>query len=294
MTSASHVTPRDLDLLRALEFSPLTARQLLKLSATFPVPFTAERKARARLQRLTAAGQVRRWPLMAIAGRGGPANTYNLTLEGYRLLHGLEATRPSKRAFSPVGIAHQLHTHALGDFLVHTLVLAHRNGITLGGHYRENAIRLTAGSEAVSPDTSFQLQAAEASPLSFFVELDTGSERLQSQKAVESWQRKIRVYEAVQDEVPHRFRVLVVCTGSRERMNRILALAATLARNPGRRLFYAVHLNDYLAAESLLTASFTDHRGGRVALIPAGTARPATTHSTTTYASDHSLTGAIA
>jgi hypothetical protein len=270
MTSANHVTPRDIDLLRSLDYSPLTARQLLKLSATFPVPFTVERKARARLQRLTAAGQVRRWPMVAIAGRGGPANTYSLTLQGYRLLHGIEASRPSKRAFSPIGIAHQLHTHALGEFLVHTLVAAAGSGIAVTGYCRENSIRLTAGREAVSPDTGFQLEAPACTPLSFFVELDTGSERLESAKAVESWQRKIRVYEAVQDEVPTRFRVLVVCTGSRERTTRILALAGNLARNPGRRLFYAVHLDDYLAAEdALFGPCFTDHRGQHVGLVPA-------------------------
>jgi hypothetical protein len=269
MTSLRTVTPRDLDLLRALDYGPLTARQLLKLSTTFPVPFTVERKLRMRLQRLGDSGQVRRWPLLAIAGRGAPSNAYSLTLEGYRLLHGLDAGRPSKRAFSPVGLAHQLHTHALGEFLVETVAAAKRCAITFGSFYRENAIRLAAGGEAVSPDASFQLDPQGAMPLSFFVELDTGSERLQSTKAVESWQRKIRVYEAVQDESPLRFRVLIVCTGSRERLTRILDLSRTLARNPSRHLFVGIHLDDYMASANVLTEPcFVDHHGQGVSLVP--------------------------
>ena len=35
------VTPRDLDILRTLEYSPLTARQIHKASYIFAQPFTA-------------------------------------------------------------------------------------------------------------------------------------------------------------------------------------------------------------------------------------------------------------
>ena len=105
-TPAPLVTPRDLDVFQALDHCPLTARQLLRLSRTFERPFTSERKLRARLHLLAAAGRVCRWPL-AIAGRGGSPNYYTLSRRGYVLLYGAEAQAPSRRAFRPVGIAHQ-------------------------------------------------------------------------------------------------------------------------------------------------------------------------------------------
>ena len=88
------VTPRDRDLFVALERSPLTVRQLLKVSTTFVYPFTSERRVQERLQRLCAAGRLRRW-FYATAGRGA-LSYYTLTPEGYRLLHGPEVRPPSR------------------------------------------------------------------------------------------------------------------------------------------------------------------------------------------------------
>ena len=42
------------------------------------------------------------------------------------------------------------------------------------------------------------------------------------------------------------FRVLVVTTRSRKRLDHIQAVATEHARNPQRSLFYVVHLDDYL------------------------------------------------
>src|SRR2546430_936648 len=96
------VTPRDMDILQALERSPLTARQLLTLSETFAYPFTSERKVRARMLQLAASGRVRRWEL-AIAGRGAQLY-YTLGRPGYQLVYGANATAPAKRSFTEVGI----------------------------------------------------------------------------------------------------------------------------------------------------------------------------------------------
>src|SRR4051794_5067700 len=96
------VTPRDIEILTALDRCPLTAAQLLKLSETFALPFTNERRVRERLFQLCAAGRVHRWPL-APAGQGAP-NYYTLTLTGFRIVHGEEATPPTKRAFQAVSI----------------------------------------------------------------------------------------------------------------------------------------------------------------------------------------------
>src|SRR5437660_8492100 len=114
------ITPRDLDILKALERTPLTARQLLKLSETFALRFTSERKVRLRLQALGSAGQVRQGRYVALAGRGaGTPKYYLLSPLGFRLLHD-DATAPRRRhAFEAVGIAREHHTHALAEFIVH-------------------------------------------------------------------------------------------------------------------------------------------------------------------------------
>src|SRR5207245_2740314 len=139
MPSSTHqplLTARDLEILAALDHTPLTVLQLLKFSQTFARPFTDERRVRERMQVLCAAGRVRRWSY-ATAGRGAP-NCYVLTHEGYRLLNGPDAAPPTRRYFSPVGIARQQHTHALADFIVHTTSAAHASGITFTGFCREN------------------------------------------------------------------------------------------------------------------------------------------------------------
>src|SRR4051812_36247952 len=121
------LTPRDRDVLLALDRCPLTVRQLLSLSETFAYPFTTERRVQERLATLCAAGRVRRWPY-ATAGRGA-LGYYTLSPLGYRLLHGHDAVLPRSHAFAPVGVARQAHTHSLADVLVHALVAAHRTGV---------------------------------------------------------------------------------------------------------------------------------------------------------------------
>src|SRR5689334_18729152 len=110
------VTPRDIEILAALDLSPLSAVQLLKISQSFAQPFTDERRVRARLSILCEAGRVRRFQY-ATAGRGAP-NYYTLSRLGFRILHGDEAIPPTKRAFEAVSLATQRHTQALADFLV--------------------------------------------------------------------------------------------------------------------------------------------------------------------------------
>ena len=104
----------------------------------------------------------------------------------------------------------------------------------------------------------------------FFVELDNRSERIRSAKDTVNWERKIRIYEAVQDLAEKRFRVLVVTTKESERLTRILETACALARNPDRSLFYGIALPDYLKEQKPLIAEcFRDHRRDSVGLVPA-------------------------
>src|SRR5438270_12286257 len=113
------VTPRDRDLFEALDRCPLTVRQLLKVSSTFAYPFTTERRVQERLQRLCAAGRVRRWRY-ATAGQGA-LSYYTLTPLGCRLLHGHDAAPSGRGFFGPVGVARQAHTQALAEAIVHFL-----------------------------------------------------------------------------------------------------------------------------------------------------------------------------
>jgi hypothetical protein len=168
-----------------------------------------------------------------------------------------------------VRFAHEPHTRSLADFLVHTLVSAKRVGMSFLHLTRENAVRLETADGTLFPDCSFQLQPSGSQALSFFVELDNGTERVASTDSLDSWSRKLRLYDAYQDGVPSRFRVLVVTTRGHERLRHILDRAAAISPNPRRSLVYGTTLKKFLAAaDALRTPCFLDHRGQAVSLIP--------------------------
>ena len=121
------ITPRDLEVLAALDHCPLTAQQLLKLSHSFCLPFTTERRVRERLQQLEQQHWLTSW-LYATASRGGSPSYWKLTRDGYRVLHGTDAVLPKRRYFEEIAIGHHHHTKCLADFLVQTFVAAHRLG----------------------------------------------------------------------------------------------------------------------------------------------------------------------
>jgi hypothetical protein len=262
------LTARDIEILAALDYCPLTASQVVKLSQTFTLPFRSEQRARRRLLQLCDAGRVQRWQY-ATAGQGAP-NYYTLSRLGYRLLHGDDAVPPTRRMLDPVGISRQHHTQSLADFVVHTAVAAHRRGLAFTGFCRENTLKLTVGGESLFPDCAFQLIEPGGMALRFMVEIDAGSERIHSSKDTESWERKLRFYDRYQDNSPERFRVLILTTRSEERASRILDAAARLVTNPHRSLFYACSLPAYLGqADTLGAPCFRDHRGKDIALVPA-------------------------
>jgi hypothetical protein len=268
--SHRQLTDRDTEILLALDRCPLTVRQLMKLSESFDsVAFTSPRSVQDRLHKLHAAGWVRSWRY-ATTGRGGSPEYYKLSLLGHRLLYGKEAVPPTKRYLAEIGIAHHHHTLSLSEFIVHTAVAAHRQGIRMVNFYRENTLRLVVGDEAIFPDCAFELASPAGLKFNFLVELDNGTERVRSQKDAESWQRKIRLYDGLQNEsYPHRFRVLVVTTRSGDRLRHILDTAATGMHNPRRTLFYGVHLQDYLAEPDAACAPcLRDHRNLPVVLVP--------------------------
>lgn len=265
--SSTLLTPRDTDILSALDRCPLTAGQLLTLSETFSYPFTSERKVRARMQVLAESGRVRRWPYLAIDGRVAPTY-YTLTRKGYRLLYGADAIPHVRRAFDPVAIGRQRHTYAMAQFIVATFVAAKRAGVQVVNFGRENSVCLTAGQEQLYPDTTLTLLPPWGGAFHFCVEIDGGTERMRSEKDVDSWERKIRLYEAVQDAATERYRVLAVSLDSQIRSHNILSIAAGVARNPCRCLVYGITLESYLQHPLPLTSPcFMDHCGRKTELL---------------------------
>lgn len=262
------VTGRDLEVLQALAMTPLTAEQLCRASRAFACPFAEPRRVRERLRVLADAGRVSAHRY-ATAGPGAPAY-FILTPHGYRLLYGPDAMLPGRAFFSPLSIARQRHTFLIAEFLVHTLVAAQAAGVVLTHYARENTVRLAVGDEAVAPDASFQLVAPDGRAFNFLVELDNRSERVHSDKDADSWQRKVRLYEAFADRAPQRFRLLLVTTGGPLRLKHMLAVAKRLARNPHRSLVCGVALDHYLSVDNpLACACWRNHRADPVSLLPA-------------------------
>jgi hypothetical protein len=260
------VTERDIDILTALDRVPLTAQQMLSLSETFSEPFQSERTVRERLQALCDAGWIR-FEFYALATAGGSPKYYFLTQTGYRILYGPKALPPTKTHFSPLALPRQHHTRALADFLVHLLRASHRTGVRVTDFYRENTLKLSIGGDTLYPDSSFQL-VVDDQPLNFLVEIDNHTETIRSQKDTESWEKKLRLYDRLQDTITNRFRVLAVTTRSTDRLRHILSAAAGVFRNTDRKLVYGIDLPTFIGEEQPLHRSvFRDHFGRATALI---------------------------
>ncbi len=223
-TESRHlVTPRDLEILAALDRTPLTALQLLKLSGTFEQAFGSERMVRERLQSLCAAGWTRS-AYYATAMQGAAPKYFFLTAVGYALVHGHQVEIPSRRSFAPLPVTRHRHSRALADFVVQLYVTAHAANFHVENYYPENVLRLSIDGESLCPDGAFELRTPDGEQYNFVVEIDCSTERVASTRDVDSWQRKIRLYDRLQDlNLPHRFRVLALCTGGRERLRHILA-----------------------------------------------------------------------
>ncbi len=266
------LTARDRDLFQALERTPLTVAQILKLSSTFSYPFTTERRVQERLQRVCAAGRVRRWRY-ATAGQGA-LSYFTLSPLGFRLLHNLEEAPQGRLSVCrPVGVARQAHTRALAEVIVHLLVAAQESSIPVVDFHRENTLRLTVGDEHLYPDTALALQPPAQQEgeetLTYFIELDNCTESVRTSGMLDSWQRKVQFYERYQDTQKERFRVLAFTTGGTQRLRNMLQCAGEQARNPDRSLVYGIGVRDFLSAAQALTApSFLDHRERSVSLLP--------------------------
>lgn len=265
-------TPRDYEILGAIDRCPLTASQVLKLSQSFAQPFTHERLVRRRLQVLAEAGWIRSWPY-AIASRGGSPHYNKLTRTGYRLLHGDDVKLPSRRHFEATAAGHHHHTRCLAEFIVQLTIAARKNHIVVRHFARENATKLETDGFTLFPDCVFQLLTPAGRTFNFMVELDNSTETVRSRLDVESIERKIRGYDQHQSQFtdsrdPRRYCVLFVTTRSTTRLNHILDLAGMVVTNPRRTVFVGVSLEDFLSGNPFRDAIQRDHRGLKRTLIP--------------------------
>jgi len=265
--STRHVllTDRDQELLAVLARGPHDKQQLLRISQRFATPFTSERYLRKRLQTLRDAGWVGSWPY-ATTGQGALLY-YKLTRIGFRLLHG-DTPLPPRSFFSLVPHAAQPHTRFLTDFVVHADVAAWRAGVQLTDYYADKALRLDIDGQSLYPDSAFQLLGRDGKGFKFFVELDNGTERVRTQKDVESLERKLRLYDLHRDR-SQAFRVLFVTTRTDARLEHLLSTARQVVRNPQRPLFYGITLEAFLRQPCALSFPiFRSHQGDFVTAIP--------------------------
>ncbi len=263
---------RDIELLTALDRCPLTTSQLRLLSESFAQPFAEEGNLRRRLRALKQADLIRSWPY-AMANDGRSPHYHKLTRDGYRLLYGEDIALPKRRYFEAISPGHHHHTQSLADFLVHTLITGHRQGIDLRHYARENSLKLEADGYTLYPDAAFQLVTPDGRSFNFVIEVDNGTERVRSRQDVESIERKLRGYDRHQSQFdaldPARYLVLFVTTRSQARLQHILDLAAMVQSNPQRTVFVGVELSTFVSCPNpFREAVLSDHRSLKRTLIP--------------------------
>lgn len=268
---STRITERDLEILTAIDRTPLTAEQLCRLSQTFQSSFADVHNLRRRLRALSQSGLIKSWPY-AIATDGRSPRYYRLTRDGYRLLYGSDASLPHRRTFEEIHHGHHHHTLALAEFVVHLVVEGFKSGINVRHFSRENSMQLSAGEFTVRPDCAFQLVDADQRTFNFMVEVDNGTERVRSKLDVESIERKLRGYDLHQSQFrgddPQRYRVVFVTTRSRVRLDHILQLAGAVMQNPQRTVFVGCNLTDLQKSNPFRDEILTDHRGLKKALVP--------------------------
>lgn len=267
----ANIGPRDLEILTAIDRTPLTPAQLCRLSATFDSPFRDEHNLRRRLRRLTAAGLMRSWPY-AIVTDGRSPRYYKLSRDGYRLLHGQDAALPRRRYFEEISHGHHHHTVALADVIIHLAVSGHRHDISIRHFVRENSVRLSASGFVMYPDCAFQLVTSNGDSFNFVVELDNGTERVRTTQDIESIERKIRGYDAHQSQFKvnddRRYVVLFVTTRSKSRLHHILSVADALMKNRERTVFVGCDAATFHTTDPFQNPVLTDHRSLRRTIVP--------------------------
>ncbi|MEL7499741.1 MAG: replication-relaxation family protein [Planctomycetota bacterium] len=261
------LTHRDEQTLLALLKLPLTSRQLFRLSETFTESFPSERVTRRRLQRLTEEGMLRRF-YFAFPSNGRNPAYWRLTRKSHRLLGEIlgERLSPKRSLLSAIGVSLHFHSHRVSEVVVKLLTDAHREGIDLVDLQIETAIG-SADSEILVPDATLTFRSENRS-FTFFLELDTASERVSTmQRLPSSIQKKLEFYERYRRSGKTTFRVLFVTTSSKRRALNILRFGAGLTDNFSALTIYAAFCPDLLkVGNAVTTKRFLNHRLEPIAL----------------------------
>ncbi|EMI16462.1 hypothetical protein RMSM_06620 [Rhodopirellula maiorica SM1] len=267
------LTARDLEILTSLDRIPMTPRQLQVVSESFRQPFSDEALVRRRLGRLKDAGFLQAFPY-SLVSEGRAPKYWKLTRAGYRIIYGSDASLPGRRYFSEVSAGHHVHAHSLASMVAHLEASAARHNIEMDQYARENSIKFHSGQSHVSPDGAFRLlhRYESARPYSFVIEMDNGSERVRSNKDIESIQRKVQTYDHHQSRYkrddPARYLVLFVTTRSERRLEHVLSTCSSLIRNPDRTLFLGATLEALLAVDPFSEPVLQSNNGLRRTLVP--------------------------
>lgn len=268
-------TPRDRDILAALDLCPMECRDLLAFSETFSQSFGSLDRVRKTMSRLSAARQVRSWRY-ATTGEGGGASPlyYKLTPEGYRTLHENDfAMPPTKRYLNEISPGRHRHQRSLTQHIVKTHVAAHRQGLRILDTYAENTHRIDTPVGTLYPDQRFSLLVPSVGQLTYCVEIDNSTESIWSQKERDSIEMKMRKYLHDLAACNYAYRVQFVVTGAPARMQNILEAAARLQPPVRFEPFYVVHLAAFLAAaDPFQEPIFSSPRNTRIPLLRANTA----------------------
>ena len=260
------LTHRDHELLAVLARGPHDTNQLLTISQRFQNPFTDITYLRKRLSGLTTAGWIRSWPY-ATTGPG-VLRYFKLTRNGWLLLFGDAADMPPRSFFESVPLASQPHIRSLADFIIHTDVAARRSDVTFTDFFRDGEVQISVNGSNLIPDAGFTLVEATGRRCNFLVELDNSTERIRTQKHIESWTRKIDLYDALQYQTNERFRLLIVACKSRDRVANVLRFARQRVRNAQRTLCSGVFLDDYLhCTDPLARPVFVSQLGRETSLL---------------------------
>ena len=238
-THQIRLTVRDLEIFKTLSQGPKTIEQLLRHSCRYRQSCESYESLRRRLGLLVDSSLIN--VFRYYAPDAAMANYYKLTRTTFRLLHP-DSELPGDSFFNETRFGSQIHTHALHQFLSLLDEDANECGYQIREVVRDGQLVIETGEHKLIPDCSFQL-TGHRQRLNYYLEMDCGTEPVNSSKNRESLARKIRAYDRWSQLAQDPFRVLFVFTSSRERMDHFLDLAYQIMSPPyTRSLFLATML----------------------------------------------------
>lgn len=265
------VQDRDLELLGILEQLPLTTEQLLTASPLLSKPFNHIRVLRRRLNLLEKQGLLRPYRF-AIPTSGRNPYYWRLTRVGYRLLHELTPSDPlpSRYRFTAIPVSLHKHTLHLNKVVVKFLLNAQQHGLSVSRFRIEKTISIPDDDRVIVPDAELELLSSDGRRYTYFIELDTGSERISTLQTIPaSIQKKLEFYELYRRS-GKQFRTVFVTTSSERRAVNILKFCEGMTHNDAAHRVYASFFKTFMDSTDCLFDDqvFMNHNLNRVPLVP--------------------------